>query len=123
MQVQLLMSHDPSFWTASSAINSGTSTSFFGAHDGFQFGIECCGIKMEPGTISLQTWGGLYEKPVPGSILSISMLTGDLDRWDNPGRIGILPEITVFTFEKGRFENRGSRWRIEDENGGWRMDH
>jgi predicted MPP superfamily phosphohydrolase len=101
MQVQLLMSHDPSFWDSIICHKfRNIDITFSGHTHGFQFGIECCGIKWSPAQYLYKQWGGLYEKPVPGFHPQYIYVNRGLGSLGYPGRIGILPEITVFTLRR-----------------------
>jgi predicted MPP superfamily phosphohydrolase len=101
MPVQLLLSHDPSFWDSIICHKfRNIDVTFSGHTHGFQFGIECCGIKWSPAQYLYKQWGGLYEKPVPGSHPQYIYVNRGLGSLGYPGRIGILPEITVFTLRK-----------------------
>jgi uncharacterized protein len=101
MQVQLLLSHDPSFWDSIICHKfRNIDITFSGHTHGFQFGIECCGIKWSPAQFLYKQWGGLYEKPVPGSHPQYIYVNRGLGSLGYPGRIGILPEITVFTLRR-----------------------
>lgn len=101
MPVQLLLSHDPSFWDSIICHKfRNIDVTFSGHTHGFQFGIECCGIKWSPAQYLYKQWGGLYEKPVPGSHPQYIYVNRGLGSLGYPGRIGILPEITVFILRK-----------------------
>ncbi len=100
MSVQLLLSHDPSFWDSVICHQfRNIDITFSGHTHGFQFGIECCGIRWSPAQYLYKQWGGLYEKPVPGSHPQYIYVNRGLGSIGYPGRIGILPEITVFTLK------------------------
>jgi uncharacterized protein len=100
VQVQLLLSHDPSFWdTIICHKFRNIDVTFSGHTHGFQFGIECCGIKWSPAQYLYKQWGGLYAKPVPGSHPQYIYVNRGLGSIGYPGRVGILPEITVFTLK------------------------
>lgn len=101
MQVQLLLSHDPSFWDSVICHQfRNIDITFSGHTHGFQFGIECCGIRWSPAQYLYKQWAGLYEKPVPGSHPQYIYVNRGLGSIGYPGRIGILPEITVFTLRR-----------------------
>jgi predicted MPP superfamily phosphohydrolase len=103
MSVQLLLSHDPSFWDSIICHKfRNIDITFSGHTHGFQFGIECCGIRWSPAQYLYKQWGGLYEKPVPGSHPQYIYVNRGLGSLGYPGRIGILPEITVFTLRSGK---------------------
>jgi predicted MPP superfamily phosphohydrolase len=101
MKVQLLLSHDPSFWDSIICHKyRNIDVTFSGHTHGFQFGIECCGIRWSPAQYLYNQWAGLYEKPVPGSHPQYIYVNRGLGSLGYPGRIGILPEITVFTLKR-----------------------
>jgi len=101
MSVQLLLSHDPSFWDSVICHQfRNIDITFSGHTHGFQFGIECCGIRWSPAQYLYKQWAGLYEKPVPGSHPQYIYVNRGLGSLGYPGRIGILPEITVFTLRR-----------------------
>jgi predicted MPP superfamily phosphohydrolase len=101
MPVQLLLSHDPSFWdTIICHKFRNIDITFSGHTHGFQFGIDCFGIHWSPAQYLYKQWGGLYEKPVRGSHPQYIYVNVGLGSIAYPGRIGILPEITVFTLRR-----------------------
>jgi hypothetical protein len=101
MKVQLLLSHDPSFWDSIICHKfRNIDVTFSGHTHGFQFGIEAFGIKWSPAQYLYKQWGGLYAKPVPGSHPQYIYVNRGLGSLGYPGRIGILPEITVFTLKQ-----------------------
>jgi hypothetical protein len=63
---------------------------------GFQFGIENKWIKWSPVQFAYKQWAGLYQEGK--QYLYVNRGFGFLGY---PGRIGILPEVTVFEFKKG----------------------
>jgi hypothetical protein len=102
MQVQLLLSHDPSFWdTIICHKFRNIDITFSGHTHGFQFGIDCFGIHWSPAQYLYNQWGGLYSKPVPGSHPQYIYVNVGIGSIAYPGRIGILPEITVITLKRG----------------------
>jgi uncharacterized protein len=101
MALQLLLTHDPSNWEyVVSRKYRNIDVSFSGHTHGFQFGIECCGIKWSPAQYLYDYWGGLYSLPVPASHPQYLYVNRGLGSLGYPGRIGILPEITQFTLRK-----------------------
>jgi predicted MPP superfamily phosphohydrolase len=63
-----------------------------------QFGVEIPGFKWSPVQYMYKEWGGLYRKNddgIRGQQLYVNRGFGFIGY---PGRVGILPEITVFTF-------------------------
>ena len=59
-----------------------------------QFGIEVPGIKFSPAQFRYKRWGGLYEEN--NRYLYVNRGLGFIGF---PGRVGIWPEITVFTLK------------------------
>jgi uncharacterized protein len=99
--VQLLLTHDPSNWEyVVKPLFRNIDISFAGHTHGFQFGIECCGIRWSPAQYLYDQWAGLYSKPVPGSHPQYLYVNRGLGSIGYPGRIGILPEITLFTLRR-----------------------
>ena len=92
VSVKLLLSHDPShFDDIVSKHHQDIDVTFSGHTHGMQFGIEWGNIKWSPSQYLYPHWAGLYE--VNGTRLYVNRGFGFLGY---PGRIGILPEITVF---------------------------
>jgi hypothetical protein len=101
MPIQLLLSHDPSFWDSIICHKyQNIDVTFSGHTHGFQFGIEWGKIRWSPAQYLYKQWAGLYEKPVPGSHPQYLYVNRGLGSIGYPGRIGILPEITVFTLKR-----------------------
>ncbi|HET6769392.1 MAG TPA: metallophosphoesterase, partial [Chitinophagaceae bacterium] len=88
---KILMSHDPSHWDAEVRKNyPGIDLMLAGHTHGFQFGIEIPGFKWSPVQYVYKQWAGHY---VEGSQqLYINRGFGFIGY---PGRVGILPEITI----------------------------
>lgn len=97
--LQLLLSHDPSYWQKG-ILNKHPEIdiTFSGHTHGFQFGIEIPGIfRWSPSQYVYKQWAGLYEED--GQYLYVNRGLGFLGY---PGRVGILPEITSMTLHAGR---------------------
>lgn len=88
---KILMSHDPSHWDAEVRKNyPGIDLMLSGHTHGFQFGVEIPGFKWSPVQYVYKQWAGHY---VEGhQQLYINRGFGFIGY---PGRVGILPEITV----------------------------
>jgi predicted MPP superfamily phosphohydrolase len=88
---KILMSHDPSHWDAEVRKNYPDIDLMLSGHThGFQFGIEIPGFKWSPVQYVYKQWAGHY---VAGNQqLYINRGFGFIGY---PGRVGILPEITV----------------------------
>lgn len=90
--VKLLLSHDPSHWNMQVTEEfKDVDITFSGHTHGFQFGIEIPGlIKWSPSQFVYKQWAGLYSKEKQH--LYVNRGLGFLGY---PGRVGIMPEITV----------------------------
>lgn len=90
--VKLLLSHDPSHWEEKVIPeHKDIAVTFSGHTHGMQFGIEIPGFKWSPSQYLYKCWAGLYQK----NDQKIYVNRG-LGFIGYPGRVGILPEITVF---------------------------
>ncbi|MEQ8907854.1 MAG: metallophosphoesterase [Vicingaceae bacterium] len=90
--VNVLLSHDPSHWqeqvlTGYPSINLTLS----GHTHGMQFGIDIPGFKWSPVQYMYKEWAGLYKNQE--QYLYVNRGFGYIGY---PGRVGILPEITIF---------------------------
>jgi predicted MPP superfamily phosphohydrolase len=89
---RILMSHDPSHWkTEVLDAYPDIDLMLAGHTHGMQLGVEIPGFKWSPVQYMYKEWAGLYEKN--GQKLYVNRGYGFLGY---PGRVGILPEITVF---------------------------
>jgi len=89
--VKLLLSHDPSHWNMEIIEKyKDIDLTFSGHTHGFQFGIEVPGLKWSPSQYIYKQWAGLYSEGKQQIYVNRGL--GFLGY---PGRIGILPEITV----------------------------
>lgn len=90
---KILMSHDPSHWDAEVRLNYPDIDLMLAGHThGMQFGVEMPGFKWSPVQYMYKQWAGLYEEG--NQKLYINRGFGFIGY---PGRVGILPEITVIT--------------------------
>ena len=88
---KILMSHDPSHWDAEVKVKySDVDLMLAGHTHGMQFGIENPYFKWSPVQWMYHQWAGLYEDKKQK--LYINRGFGFIGY---PGRVGILPEITV----------------------------
>ena len=95
--VKLLLSHDPSHWEAQVLKDFPDIDAMFAGHThGMQFGIEIPGFKWSPVQYMYKQWAGLYAQN--GQQLYVNRGFGFIGY---PGRVGIWPEISVFTLKKG----------------------
>lgn len=90
--VKLLLSHDPSHWNMQVTNEyKDVDITFSGHTHGFQFGIEIPGIiKWSPSQFVYKQWAGLYSRD--NQYVYVNRGLGFLGY---PGRVGIMPEITV----------------------------
>lgn len=89
--VKILLSHDPSHWRAQVLPKyNDIDLAFAGHTHGMQFGVELAGIKWSPVQYRYKEWGGLYKEN--DQYLYVNRGFGYLGY---PGRVGILPEITI----------------------------
>jgi predicted MPP superfamily phosphohydrolase len=94
----ILLSHDPSHWEAVTLQHEHhVHITLSGHTHGMQFGIEIPGFKWSPSKYIYPQWAGLYKKDE--KFLYVNRGFGFLGF---PGRVGILPEITVIELVKDR---------------------
>jgi uncharacterized protein len=87
----ILMSHDPSHWESEVKLRyPGVDLMLSGHTHGMQFGLELPGFKWSPVQYVYKQWAGLYEDGQQK--LYVNRGFGFIGY---PGRLGILPEITV----------------------------
>ncbi len=88
---KILMSHDPSHWKAEVCESYTDIDLMLSGHThGMQFGVELPGIKWSPVQYVYKEWAGLYKNEAQR--LYINRGFGFIGY---PGRVGILPEITL----------------------------
>lgn len=88
---KILMSHDPSHWDAEVRPKyPAIDLTLAGHTHGMQFGLELPGFKWSPVQYIYKEWAGLYEEAKQK--LYVNRGFGFIGY---PGRVGILPEITV----------------------------
>lgn len=88
---KILMSHDPSHWKSEVLKQyPDVDLTLSGHTHGMQFGVEIPGLKWSPVQYVYKEWAGLYEKDAQK--LYVNRGYGFIGY---PGRVGILPEITV----------------------------
>ncbi len=89
---KILMSHDPSHWDGEVRESYKDIDLMLAGHThGMQFGIEIPGFKWSPVQYVYKQWAGLYVEGTQK--LYVNRGYGFIGY---PGRVGILPEITVF---------------------------
>lgn len=90
---KMLISHDPSHWEAEVLDRYPDISLMMSGHThGMQFGLEIPGLKWSPVQYMYKQWAGLYEQAEQR--LYVNRGFGFIGY---PGRVGILPEITVMT--------------------------
>ena len=88
---KILMSHDPSHWEGEVRIDYKDIDLMLAGHThGMQFGVEIPGFRWSPVQYMYKQWAGLYEQEKQK--LYVNRGFGFIGY---PGRVGILPEITV----------------------------
>lgn len=89
---KILMTHDPSHWDAEVRTSySDIDLTLSGHTHGMQFGVELPWFRWSPVKYVYKQWAGLYEEGAQK--LYVNRGYGFIGY---PGRVGILPEITVF---------------------------
>lgn len=88
---KILMSHDPSHWDAEIKPKyADIDLTLSGHTHGMQFGIEIPGFKWSPVQYVYKQWAGLYE-----DVTQKIYVNRGYGFIGYPGRVGIMPEITV----------------------------
>ncbi len=88
---KILLSHDPSHWDAQIRPEySDIDLTLAGHTHGFQFGIEIGDFRWSPVQYRYKQWADLYQEK--NQFLYVNRGFGFIGY---PGRVGILPEITV----------------------------
>jgi predicted MPP superfamily phosphohydrolase len=93
--LKILLSHDPSHFDLQ-VLDTNIDLTLSGHTHGMQFGIERFGIKWSPVSLRYKKWAGLYQEGK--QYLYVNRGFGYLGF---PGRVGIYPEITEITLNKG----------------------
>lgn len=96
---KILMSHDPSHWELQVKNHPKNYQLTLSGHThGMQFGIEIPGVfQWSPVQFMYKQWAGLYQEM--GRYIYVNRGFG---YHAYPGRVGIMPEITVLTLKKGK---------------------
>lgn len=90
---KLLLSHDPSHWNAEVTKKfKDIDVAFAGHTHGSQFGVKIGQFKWSPAQYIYKQWAGLYQEGEQQ--IYVNRGYGYLGY---PGRVGMPPEITVFT--------------------------
>ena len=94
LPVKLLLSHDPSHWRAQVLDYKQVDMMFSGHTHGMQFGVKTPDFQWSPIQYVYKEWSGFYREGEQQ--LYVNTGYGFLGY---PGRVGILPEITIFTLK------------------------
>ena len=94
---KILMSHDPSHWDAQIRPEFGDIDLTLAGHThGMQLGIEIGDFRWSPSQYIYKQWADLYQEG--SQYLYVNRGFGYIGY---PGRIGILPEITILELKRG----------------------
>jgi predicted MPP superfamily phosphohydrolase len=97
LPVKLLLSHDPSHWRAEILPRYPQIDMMFSGHThGMQFGVRTPNFQWSPIEYVYKEWAGLYQEGKQQLYVNVGY--GFLGF---PGRVGILPEITIFELKSG----------------------
>jgi len=96
LPVKLLLSHDPSHWRGEVLEKYPQIDAMFSGHThGMQFGVRLKELQWSPVQYIYKEWAGLYREQQQQLYVNVGY--GFLGY---PGRVGILPEITIFTLKR-----------------------
>jgi len=96
LPVKLLLSHDPSHWRGEVLEKYPQIDAMFSGHThGMQFGVRLKEYQWSPVQYIYKEWAGLYREQKQQLYVNVGY--GFLGY---PGRVGILPEITIFTLKR-----------------------
>lgn len=91
---KVLLSHDPTHWDAQvRPMFADIDLTLSGHTHGFQFGVEIPGFRWSPVQYVYRQWAGLYSEGRQS--IYVNRGYGFIGY---PGRVGILPEITLLEF-------------------------
>jgi hypothetical protein len=94
--VNILLSHDPSHWRKEvTSKYPNINLTLSGHTHGMQFGVEIPGFKWSPVQYLYKEWAGIYQEK--DQYLYVNRGLGFIGY---PGRVGILPEITLIELKK-----------------------
>ncbi|MBT2558747.1 metallophosphoesterase [Hymenobacter sp. ISL-91] len=93
---KILLSHDPSHWDEQVQEYPDIDLMLAGHTHGMQFGVNLSFLKWSPVQYAYKQWAGLYQR----GRQHLYVNTG-LGFIGYPGRVGFLPEITVFELRRG----------------------
>ena len=96
LPVKLLLSHDPSHWRAQIIPEYSQIDAMFSGHThGMQFGLITENFQWSPAQYVYKEWAGHYQENKQQLYVNVGY--GFLGY---PGRVGILPEITIFELRR-----------------------
>lgn len=96
LPVKLLLSHDPSHWRGEVLEKYPDVDAMFSGHThGMQFGVRLKEFQWSPVQYIYKEWAGLYREKEQQLYVNVGY--GFLGY---PGRVGILPEITIFELKR-----------------------
>lgn len=95
LPVKLLLSHDPTHWREQVLGHTDIDATFSGHTHGMQFGVRTEEFQWSPVQYIYKEWAGLYQEN--NQQLYVNVGYGFLGY---PGRVGILPEITIFELKR-----------------------
>jgi len=96
LPVKLLLSHDPSHWREEVLPKYPQIDAMFSGHThGMQFGVRTEEFQWSPVQYIYKEWAGLYREQQQQLYVNVGY--GFLGY---PGRVGILPEITIFELKR-----------------------
>ncbi len=96
LPLKLLLSHDPSHWRGQVLTNYPQIDAMFSGHThGMQFGVRLKEFQWSPVQFIYKEWAGLYQQQQQQLYVNVGY--GFLGY---PGRVGILPEITIFELKQ-----------------------
>jgi predicted MPP superfamily phosphohydrolase len=97
LPVKLLLSHDPTHWRAQVLPQYPQIDMMFAGHThGMQFGVRTSHFQWSPVEYVYKEWAGLYQEKQQQLYVNVGY--GFLAI---AGRVGILPEITIFELKSG----------------------
>ncbi|MCC2547656.1 metallophosphoesterase [Hymenobacter sp. BT175] len=92
---KILLSHDPSHWDGQVHEYPDIDLTLSGHTHGMQFGVNLHWLKWSPVQYAYKQWAGLYQRGQ--QYLYVNTGLGFIGY---PGRVGFLPEITVFELRR-----------------------
>jgi predicted MPP superfamily phosphohydrolase len=93
---KILLSHDPSYWETHILQYPDIDLTLSGHTHGMQFGVNLPFLKWSPVQYVYKQWAGLYSAGRQKLYVNVG-----LGYLGYPGRVGFLPEITLFELRRG----------------------